>query len=194
MGMPFSLLKVLDGVKGKNKPPIHLWNPKSVKEIDLVIRKNGDWYHEGGLIKRHRLVHLFASVLRLENDGCYYLITPVEKCKIVVEDVPFMMILMDVGGEDKEQEIVLTSNMADTVEVSGKNPIRLVIDAESDEPTPYIEVRDGLLGKLNRNVYYQLANLMIQSEIDGKNCLGVWSCGDFIPMHSFPIEGIDGTH
>lgn len=182
MEMPFSLLKVLEGVKDKDKPPIHLWNPESVTEIDLVIKKNGDWYHEGGLIKRHRLVHLFASVLRLEDDGGYYLVTPVEKCKIVVEDAPFIIILMDVQGEENAQEIVLTSNMADTVRVSSHNPIRFEIDTESGEPTPYIEVRDGLLGKLNRNVYYQLADLMIQLKVDEENWLGVWSYGDFIPI------------
>lgn len=182
MEIPFSLLSALEDVKGKDKPPIHLWDPKTTTKIDLVIKKNGDWYHEGSLIKRHRLVHLFASVLKREPNGEYYLVTPVEKCKIIVEDVPFMMILMNVEGEGKMQKITLTSNVADTVSVSAQNPIKWVTDSESGEPIPYIEVRDGLLGKLNRNVYYQLTDLMIQSEIDAENWFGVWSQGDFIPF------------
>ncbi|MFT5209684.1 MAG: hypothetical protein ACI9CE_001406 [Flavobacterium sp.] len=182
MEVPFSLLSALEGVKEKDKPPIHLWHPEAVNDLDIVIKANGEWFYLGTPIKRQRLVHLFASVLRLEADGEYYLVTPVEKCRIKVEEVPFIMILMDVKGEGQEQVLTLTSNMAETVEVKKSNPITFLFEEDSLAPSPMIHVREGLMGKLNRNVYYQLADLMVDGEIDGNIWVGVWSNGDFIPI------------
>ncbi|MFT7685246.1 MAG: hypothetical protein ACI9FB_000589 [Candidatus Azotimanducaceae bacterium] len=182
MEAPFSLMSALDGVKDKSKPPIHLWNPDLVKDLDMVIKANGDWFYLGTPIKRQRLVHLFASVLRLEEDGEYYLVTPVEKCRIHVEEVPFIMVLMSAEGQGSGQILTLTSNMAEIVTVSKSNPIIFEFEKDSQTPSPQIQVRDGLMGKLNRNVYYQLANLMVQREVDGEDWMGVWSDGDFIPI------------
>ena len=181
----FSLLSSIEDVKDKERPPIHLWQPDIVKDIDLTIRRNGDWYYEGSIIKRQRLVHLFASVLKREQDGDYYLITPVEKCRIVVEDVPFLFLLMEVEGKGKEQRLSLTSNTGEQVTISKDSPLFFRQDSQSDVMIPYVTIRDGLVGKLNRNVYYQLAELLVSNEIDGEEQFGIWSCGHFMV---FPSE------
>ena len=180
METPFSLMSALEGVKEKEKPPIHLWHPEIVKDIDIVVKADGEWFYLGTPIKRQRLAHLFASVLRLEEDGDYYLVTPVEKCRITVEDTPFVMVLMSVEGQGNEQVLSLTSNMAETVKVNNNNPI--LFGNDPDMPSPQIHVRDGLMGKLNRNVYYQLADLMVEVEIDGNTWWGVWSDGDLMKI------------
>ena len=176
---PFSLLNALSTVKGKDKPPIHLWHPEQVKEIDMEIRANGDWYHEGTIIRRQRLVHLFASVLRKEDER-YYLVTPAEKCQIKVEDVPFQIVLMNVVGTDEDQVLSFTTNMAEEFCADADHPLRFV--SLDDTPAPYVHVRDGLDGKLNRNVYYQLADLLTESICAEERWLGVWSSGIFFPV------------
>lgn len=167
--------------KGRSLPPVHLWHPENEKDIDLVIRKNGAWHYQGTPIKRPRLVKLFASVLRRDGDD-YFLVTPVEKCRIQVEDAPFQGILMEVQGEGAEQQLTLTTDMADQVVIGPEHPLR--IEQSGEEWIPYVLVRDDLEARLNRNVYYQLADLMVESPHPGKGeqWLGVWSNGELFPM------------
>ena len=179
---PFSLLAALDSVKGKQKPPIHLWHPELEKEIDMEVKGNGDWYYEGTIIKRQRLIHLFASVLRLEDDSEYYLITPHERCRIKVQDAPFIAILLDVDGSDETQNLTFTTNMAEVVLAGPENKLKFDIDPISAEPSPYLHVRDGLQARLHRNVYYQLADLMVIKTVAKQEWLGVWSKGVFLPL------------
>lgn len=179
MADPYSLLAQLDKVKDSERPPIHLWNPDSVKDIDIVIRRDGAWEHEGTEIKRLRLARLFATVLRLEDDGEYYLVTPVEKCRITVEDAPFAAIAVSAEGEGSDQRLTFTTNMAEKVTADADHPIRVVVDDETGEPSPYVMVREGLEALINRSVYYELVKLLTTETIDGTECAGLWSGGEF---------------
>lgn len=179
---PYSLLAELEKVKDKGRPPIHLWNPDNVKDIDIVIRRDGTWEHEGAPIKRARLMHLFASVMRLEDDGEYYLVTPVEKCRISVEDAPFSAISVEASGEGKDQTLTFTTNVAETVTADADHPIRVEVDDESGEPSPYVMVRDGLEALINRATWYELAGLLAEETLSGEQWDGLWSGGEFFPF------------
>lgn len=179
---PYSILAALKNVKDKSRPPIHLWDPPNVKDIDLEIRANGDWMYMGTPIHRQRLIHLFASVLRREESGDYYLVTPVEKCRIRVIDVPFQAVLMDVRGEAEHQVLVLTTNMAEEVTAGAQHRLRFSFDPVTDEPSPYIHVRDGLEARLSRSVYYTLAELLVEKVVEDENWMGIWSDGVFFPV------------
>lgn len=181
----YSLLNGLDKVKGLSHPPVHLWHPENVKDIDMQILANGDWVHEGSVIKRQRLVHLFASVLRKEDDD-YYLVTPVEKCRIVVEDAPFIAILLRNDGQGKDQVLSFTTNMAEDVDCDITHALRIEIDPDSDEPAPYLHVRDGLEARINRNVFYQLMDLLVVADWQDEQWLGLWSSGEFFPVMREP--------
>ncbi|HKI74432.1 MAG TPA: DUF1285 domain-containing protein [Pseudomonadales bacterium] len=178
---PYSLLAQLESVKDKARPPIHLWNPDNVKDIDMEIRKDGAWFYMGTPIERIRLVRLFSTVLRREADD-YFLVTPVEKCRIRVEDVPFQAILLNVLGEGSAQSLQFTTNVGEEVVAGIDHPVRVAIDPDSDEPSPYVGVRDGLEARISRSVYYQLAELLVEREIDGRIWMGVFSEGEFFPF------------
>ncbi|MFT5561547.1 MAG: hypothetical protein ACJAYE_003051 [Candidatus Azotimanducaceae bacterium] len=178
---PYSLLAELEKVKGKGNPPIHLWHPETIKDIDMEICADGTWNYLGTPIERPRLVHLFASVMRIE-EGHYYLVTPVEKCRIRVEDVPFQIVLLANTGEGSEQEIEFTSNMSEVVRLGREHPLRVEMDADAGETALYVMIRDGLEARINRNVYYQLTDLMVQSEVAGSLWHGVWSQSEFFPL------------
>lgn len=168
----YSLISELEKVSGKGLPPVHLWQPEIEKDIDLTICRDGTWNYLGTPIKRRRLVHLFASVLRRDGED-YFLVTPVEKCRITVEDVPFQIILMDVEGQGNSQVLNFTTDMAEELSVGEEHPLR--IEQQGDEWIPYVLVRDGMEGRLNRNVYYRLAELMVEEN----EKTGIWSSGCF---------------
>lgn len=135
-------------------PPVHLWNPPHCGEIDIRIRKDGVWFHEGTPIGREALVRLFSTVLRLDPDG-YHLVTPVEKMKIVVEDAPFIATRVDREGD----ALIFQTNVGDTVAAGPDNAIRVEIDPETGEPRPYLHVRRGLEALIARPVFYELAEM-----------------------------------
>ena len=128
------------------------------------------------------MVRLFSTVLRREADDHYYLVTPVEKCRIEVEDVPFQAILMNLQSAGESQAISFTTNVADEVTLDNDHPLRIETDAETEEPSPYILVRDRLEARLNRSVFYQLVAAAVEREIDGATWLGVWSSGTFFKL------------
>ena len=179
--LPYSLLAELDKTRNKGHPPVHLWHPEVEKDIDLVIDRQGIWQYQGSPITRPRLVKLFASVLRREADE-YFLVTPVEKCRIRVEDVPFQGLLMDVTGEAEAQCLAITTDMGESVPVDAEHRLRIV--QSGDEWVPYVMVRNNLEARLIRNVYYQLAELLTEypHPESGDAWLGVWSFGEFFPM------------
>jgi hypothetical protein len=178
---PYSLLAELEKVKGKGRPPIHLWHPDNVKDIDMVIQQDGTWMYMGSPITRQRLVHLFSTVL-LKEAGEYFLVTPVEKCRITVEDSPFQAVLLENSGQEKEQILTFTTDMAEEVTVDESHALRFEINPDSGEPAPYVMVRDGLEAKLTRSVYYQTADLVVSERIDGVDWLGIWSSGIFFKI------------
>lgn len=180
---PFSLMAELEkaAVQPGDLPPIHLWNPENVKDIDMQIKSDGTWFYLGTPIKRPRLTRLFASVMRKEGED-YYLVTPVEKCRIVVEDAPFMIVLLETTSEGDSACLELVSNMGDRVQLGEKCPLRVTVDEESGEPGLYVTIRAELEARINRNVYYQLMELLEEQALDGELWHGVFSQGCFLPI------------
>lgn len=170
------------GSKKKGLPPVHLWNPDYCGELDIRIKRDGTWFYLGTPIGRERLVRLFSTVLRHDEDGKYYLVTPVEKIGIQVDDAPFVAIAMKVEGEGKEQRLTFTTNVGDETEAGPDHPMYFKIDEETGEPTPYVHVRARLDALINRAVFYDLVDLGTEEEVDGEKWFGVWSGGKFFPV------------
>src|SRR5579871_6868456 len=113
---------------GRGLPPVHLWNPARCGEIDIVIKKSGLWFHEGTPIGREALVRLFSTVLRKDPDGIY-LVTPVEKMKITVEDAPFIAVRVDQVEDEAGGEVLkFLTNVGDVVEAGPEHEIRVEMD------------------------------------------------------------------
>ncbi len=148
----------------------------------MLIAHDGTWYHEGKPIRRPAMVQLFASILKREDDGDYYLVTPVEKVRIQVEDCPFVANAMDTVGSGESQSIVFTTNTGETVAADGDHPIVVEADATTDEPHPTIHVRSGLHALINRPVFYRLVELAEQREIESEIVTGVWSNNSFYEL------------
>ena len=176
---PYSLLSQLEGVKDRSLPPVHLWHPEASRDIDMCIKQDGSWHYMGSPIERIRMVRLFASILRRDGDE-YFLVTPVEKCRIVVEDVPFQGVLLENQGIGEEQSLTIITNTGDRVLVGEAHPIEFSKGQHSDNPhLPYVLVRQGLSARLNRNVYYQLMELVSERLFNGALWHGVWSENHF---------------
>lgn len=163
-------------------PPVHSWNPPLLGDLDMRIARNGDWFYQNSLITRPQLVKLFSTILRYDDDGCYYLVTPVEKWRIQVEDVPFVAVLVDAKGSGDQQRLTFTTNVNEEVEGGINNPIRVELDPINAEPKPYIHVRSGLEALISRNVFYHLVSLATEYQVEGKTVLGVWSAEEFFPL------------
>ena len=150
-------------------------------DIGLKIGRDGTWYYQGGPIGRKGLVKLFASVLRLEDGGRYYLVTPVEKVPIEVEAMPFVAVAMTRKGSGETQILSFRSNVDDVVAAGPEHPLGFEPGPQGGF-TPFVVVRDGLKAQLARPVYYELAALA--TERAGGGSLGVWSGGEFFPFPS----------
>ena len=137
-------------------PPVEQWDPPLCGSIDIRITKQGKWEHEGSTIKRRKLVKLFASILKKEADE-YFLVTPKEKWQLEVEDAPFFVAEVEIIEREDEQAILFTTDTGDRVIADANHPITVTADPESGDPQPYVEIRAGMLGRLSRNVYYELA-------------------------------------
>jgi len=154
-----SLIDSITAASKKGPPPVHLWNPPFTGDIDMRIARDGTWLHEGTPINRPALVRLFASILKLE-DGAYYLVTPVEKVRLQVEDAPFVAV--DFNRDD--DTLTFETNVGDFATADADNPIRVDEDPETGEPAPYIHIRRGLEALIDRKSFYRLADI---SEVDG---------------------------
>ena len=157
---------------GRGLPPVHLWNPAHSGEIDIVIQRDGAWRHEGAVIQRPAMVRLFSTILRKDPDGIW-LVTPVEKLKITVEDAPFVAVRVDAH----EGVLRFTTNVGDEVEASAENPIRVETGPDG-EPRPYVHVRRGLEALIARPVFYEL----VEMAEDRAGTLGVTSHGQWFPL------------
>ena len=155
----------------KALPPVDKWNPAFCGEIGMEILADGTWKHEGTRITREHLVKLFASILRKDEDSVTYLVTPVEKIIVKVEDAPFVAIRADRVGEGENQTIVFTTNVGDIITAGPDHPIH--VDRRGDEPRPYVHVRGRLEARVLRAPFYELVEWAEPKE--GK--LGVWSGG-----------------
>ena len=151
----------------------------------MLVSKDGVWHHDGKPIRRPAMVRLFASILTLENGSDYFLVTPVEKVGIKVEDCPFLITEMDVSGAGPDQVIEFTTNTDERFQINHDHPITLNSTDSGTEPHPTAHVRSGLMGLISRPVFYRLVELAIEvdvtAETEGKteSQLGVWSSGQF---------------
>lgn len=139
------------GDGGRGLPPVHLWNPAHCGDIDIVIRRDGVWMHEGSPIGRAELVRLFSTVLRKDPDG-YCLVTPVEKLSIRVEDLPFRAVAVEIGDD----ALTFTTDVGDVVEAGPDHLIEVETDATTGEPAPRLHVRADLWARIARPVFYEL--------------------------------------
>jgi hypothetical protein len=150
-------------------------------DLEMRIACDGTWYYRGSPIGRLALVQLFASVLRREADGRYWLVTPAERGRIEVEDAPFLAVELTVEGEGHGQELIFRTNLDEFVTVGPDNPLR-VETAASGEPRPYILVRDDLDARLARPVFYELVDRGTEERVGGTIQFGVWSKGIFFRL------------
>jgi hypothetical protein len=155
------------------------------RDLGLRIAGDGTWLYRGSPIQRLELVKLFATVLRREADG-YWLVTPVERGRIAVEDAPFVAVQLDQTGQGAAQKLRLRTNLDEWVTIGPAHPVRLArpsgVVADSG-PAPYVEVRGGLEARVVRSVYYELVNLAEEQLVDGRLLVGVWSEGQFFALH-----------
>jgi len=176
---------------GKSLPPVHLWNPPFCGDLDIRIARNGQWWYLGTPIGRLELVNLFASVLRHDDDGKYYLVTPVEKIGITVDDAPFVAVDFEVTGSGKDQVLTFENNVGDFAVAGPDHPIRVERDPETGEPSPYVHVRARLEALIDRKSYYRLVDIGTEEMHEGILWFGLWSSGQFFPI--IPSAELFGT-
>jgi hypothetical protein len=167
---------------GKALPPVERWNPPFCGDIDMRIAADGTWYYCNSPIGRKPLVRLFSTVLRRDADGRYYLVTPVEKCGIRVEDAPFVAVHMEAAGSGEEQLIRFRTNVDDEVAVDGQHPLRFALEEGTGGLKPYVLVRGRLEALVNRAIFYDLVAIGTVARREGEDWYGVWSGGRFWPM------------
>jgi hypothetical protein len=163
----------------KGLPPVERWNPPYCGDIGMTIRSDGVWLYQGSPIGRMPLVKLFASVLRKDEDGKHYLVTPAERVDVAVEDAPFLAVEMEVRRGSREQQLIFRTNVDDIVEAGPEHPIRFAVDARSEGLKPYVLVRGRLEALVTRALYYDLVELAVTEPDLG---LGLWSDGAFFAM------------
>ncbi|MFN3143788.1 MAG: DUF1285 domain-containing protein [Paracoccaceae bacterium] len=167
--------------KGKGPPPVHLWNPPFCGDLDMRIARDGTWFYLGTPIGRPGLVRLFSSILKKE-DGRYFLVTPVEKVGITVDDAPFVAVDFEASGEGRDQVLTFTTHVDDVVAAGPEHPIRVVRDPETGEPSPYVHVRAGLEALIDRKSFYRLVDIGTVEPHEGADWFGLWSGGAFFPV------------
>lgn len=181
-GLPGRLEAAVAAEGGRRVAPVDRWDPPYCGDIGLAIARNGTWSYRGSPILRLPLVRLFASVLRRDDDGRHYLVTPVEKVDVAVEDAPFLAVEMEVQGEGVTQTVVMRTNLDDVVRIGHAHPIRFAGE-EGGGLKPYVLVRGRLEALVTRALTYDLAELLV---CDANGITGLWSGGAF-----FRVDGAD---
>lgn len=166
----------------QSRPPIENWNPDYSGDIDIRIARNGDWLYQGEKMGREALVRLFSTILRREDDGEYYLVTPVEKWRIQVEDTPLLAHGLEVSGEGEDQLIRLTTNTGDEILVGEQHPLKVGSYPGSDEPRPVVALDHGLEARLVTAAFYELTRYVTEQPEGDANRVGVWSAGVFFEL------------
>ena len=167
---------------GKGAAPVDKWNPDFCGDLDMEIKADGTWFYMGTPIGRMPLVQLFSSVLRKDEDGNTYLVTPVEKVGIRVEDAHFLAVEMDVSGSGEGQVLTFRTNVGDVVEAGAEHPLRFVDEDETGGLKPYLHVRGRLEALVARPVMYQLAEIGEEIDVDGRAMFCVRSKGEIFPV------------
>ena len=181
------------GSRKKGLPPVERWHPDFCGDLDIVIKRDGTWFYLGTPIGRMPLVRLFSTVLRKDEDGRTYLVTPVEKIGITVEDAPFVAVEMNADMRDGEQVLTFRTNVGDVVEAGPENPIRYEIVDSNDGVKPYLLVRGRLEALLSRPVMHELISHGEEVEVDGRMMFALRSNGAvFAIMPSDELDRLSG--
>jgi len=167
-------------------------------DLDMRIARDGTWFYRGSPINRKPLVKLFSTVLRRENDGAYWLVTPVERGRVVVDDAPFTAVEVTATGSGRDQVLRFRTNLDEEVTADAAHPLRVVTHGTDRVPAPYLRVRPGLAAATDatpgldalilRSVYYHLVEMGEERVIDGRSVFGVWSAGSFFALGDFAGE------
>mgnify|MGYP003690824441 CR=1 FL=1 len=163
--------------RGKGLPPVYLWNPPFCGDLDIRIARDGTWFYLGTPIGRPALVKLFSSILKKEA-GKYYLVTPVEKVGIQVDDAPFVAVDVD----HRDGDLHFTTQVGDTMIAGPDHPIRVERDPETGEPAPYVLVRSNLEALIDRKSFYRLVDLGLHEIWKGESWFGLRSQSTFFPV------------
>jgi hypothetical protein len=175
-------LESLASALGKGKhPPVEKWNPPFCGDLDMRIATDGTWFYLGTPIGRPALVRLFASVIKRE-DGRYFLVTPVEKVGIRVEDAPFLAVEMEIENRGPEQSLIFRTNVDDVVRCDAGHRLRFEPEAGTGGLRPYLHVRRDLWAKVTRTLFFDLVAIGEVREEEGQRMFGVASSGEFFAM------------
>lgn len=169
-------------------PPVQDWNPPFCGDLDMRIARDGTWFYLGTPIGRPALVRLFSTILKREGDR-YFLVTPVEKVGITVDDAPFVAVDFEQGGSGADPVLTFTTNVGDQVTAGPRNPIRVVRDPETGAPAPYVHVRAGLEALIDRKSFYRLVDIGTHETHQGQSWFGLRSGGVFFPI--IPSDALD---
>ena len=176
-----SLAASVRAASQKGPPPVHKWKPPFCGDLDMRIARDGTWFYLGTPIGRPELVRLFSTILRKDDDR-YFLVTPVEKVGITVDDAPFVAVDFEAEGTGAAQQLIFTTNVGDRVTAGPEHRIRVTRDPETGEPAPYVHVRAGLEALIDRKSLYRLVDIGVNHPCDGKDWFGLWSDGTFFPI------------
>jgi hypothetical protein len=174
---------IRDPLDCQRAAPTHLWSPEDCGDLDIRISRSGLWHYLKTPIGREPMVQLFASVLTKEANGKHYLVTPVEKIGIQVDDVAFIALDFDIEPHTDGELLFLVTNVGDRVALRGTRHLRVEFDPETAEPTPYAPIRGALEARIDRKTFYRLAQRSVFRDNDkGERCFGFWSGGVFFPL------------
>jgi len=176
---PDDLANLIEGKDGTSAPS---GEPQADRHFGMRIGRDGTWYYLGTPIKRMPLVKLFSTVLRRDDKGDFWLITPVERGRIDVDDAPFVAVELTVDGEGQDTRLTFRTNLDEEIVADAEHPIRVEVDPETEEPTPYIHVRDNLEALIARPVFYILAEMAEEATVGDVIELRVWSGGNMFRL------------
>ena len=174
------LLAAAKSAAGRGGAPVHLWNPPFCGDLDMEIRPDGSWFYNGTPIGRPEMVRLFSTILKREGDD-YFLVTPVEKVGIKVDDAPLLAVDFDVAGTGPDQNLTFTTKTDDIATAGPDHPLRIE-RAEDGEPSPYVLIRTNLWALIDRKSFYRLVELGCHADHQKDSWFGLWSGGQFFPV------------
>jgi len=174
------LEQILRRIGEKNLPPVHLWNPQYSGDMDMRIAVDGSWYYRGSKISRQRMVNLFSTILRFEQDQ-YFLVTPVEKFRIKVDDAVFIATRVD-KINTQPQVLVFTTNVDEEIIADADHRVIVHTDPSNAQPRPYLQVRDGLTALITRSVFYELVEWASPRVLEGATHLAIESQGQVFSL------------
>ena len=181
-GLASAITRQLDGGKLRKPAPVDRWEPAFCGDIDMEIKADGTWFYQGSPIGRAAMAQLFSTVLRKDEDGETYLVTPVEKLRIRVEDAPFIAVGMEIEGEGDSRTLVIRTNMGDVVKAGPDHPLRFAVGDDDGGLRPYVLVRGRLEALFSRALTYDLMPLGEEIDIDGRAMFAIRSGGMAFPV------------